>query len=256
MFPLHVLRPRWRHRPAVAHLLCRPDTGLAGSADMCGAACISGGASGDLLTKRPCLLCRRMLLQSSPLTVTTNTITDSPSTAAQNIRNAIADGSLQAQLTPLGLSIVPGSLGTSNVSVHDPGTLNPKPGCAGKPVHLEYACVNARAILLLTRLGAVVWGVHICTHVRLLLHLLHISAHLHVCVSVMRGPALLTVRVPCNRSKCRGPPTAAAAGRTVPASPRSSCRRSSAASSSLLPCWPASWCVCIRQNIAQCRQNR
>jgi hypothetical protein len=47
--------------------------------------------------------------------VTTNTVTDSPSTAAQNIRNAIADGSLQAQLTPLGLSIVPGSLGTSNV---------------------------------------------------------------------------------------------------------------------------------------------
>ena len=127
-----------------------------------------------------------MLLQSSPLTVTTNTITDSPSTAAQNIRNAIADGSLQAQLTPLGLSIVPGSLGTSNVSVHDPRTLNPKPGCAGKPVHLEYACVNARAILLLTRLGAVVWGVHVCAHVRLLLHLLHMSAHLHVCVSVMR----------------------------------------------------------------------
>lgn len=62
------------------------------------------------------ILCRRTLLQTAPLNVTTNTITDSPSTAAQNIRNAIADGSLQAQLTPLGLSIVPGSLGTSNVS--------------------------------------------------------------------------------------------------------------------------------------------
>lgn len=64
------------------------------------------------------LLCRRLLLQSTPLNVTTDTITASPSTAAANIRSAIADGSLQAQLTPLGLSIVPGSLGTSNVRFH------------------------------------------------------------------------------------------------------------------------------------------
>jgi hypothetical protein len=64
------------------------------------------------------LLRRRGLLQSTPLNITTNTVTSSPSTAATNIRNAISNGSLQAQLTPLGLSIVPGSLGTSTVSVH------------------------------------------------------------------------------------------------------------------------------------------
>lgn len=58
-----------------------------------------------------------MLLQSSALNVTTNTVTNDPSTAATNIQNAVNDGSLQAQLTPLGLSIVPGSLNTANVSM-------------------------------------------------------------------------------------------------------------------------------------------
>ncbi len=65
------------------------------------------------------LRCRRELLQSTPVTVTSDTTTGNPTQAQRNIRNAVANGSLQQQLTQLGLTIVPGSLGTSNVSLRD-----------------------------------------------------------------------------------------------------------------------------------------
>ena len=49
------------------------------------------------------------------MAITSATTTNNPTTANNNIRAAIANGSLQQQLTPLGLSLVPGSLGTSTV---------------------------------------------------------------------------------------------------------------------------------------------